>query len=518
MNVGARDVDLRATFAYLDGPRGGVQTFDIETLTGNFSGEPFDLKLRIEDLNDPRITFSADGSLPLTTLPAFLDDGPVTGGDGLLRFQGLTLNGRYADMTSPRNMGRVASSGTLRVEGGSLTINDREVELPQGTLELNDNALTVRNLGLTTAGTAIVFDGRATNLIPVLFADSLNRQDAALSFTATLNGSRLDVGALLALSDPTEAEQERAEERGTTDSLTRRSIERRARITDLLDGTFEATINDWHWDKLEGQNFRGQLVFSQGQLDVRGLTDAMDGQFRVDATAYFQYTNRIEARLTASGVDAEQFFAQSDNFGQEVLTADNMRGKMNGRMLLNMYYDTLGAIDYDLLRVEAGVEILNGELRNFALLENFAFALKAGDLDRVRFTRLANFFEIRDRTVYIPAMFIQSSAINLTLSGSHTFEQYIEYYVKVNAGQVMANKISRHDSRLEVLPARNGLFNLYYKVAGPLETFVVETDKQAVKTDFRRSGYRRDRIRALLEEKFAAPIELWPTNDDEDDL
>ena len=85
------------------------------------------------------------------------------------------------------------------------------------------------------------------------------------------------------------------------------------------------------------------------------------------------------------------------------------------------------------------------------MLENFAFALKAGDLERVRFTRLANFLEIRDRTIYIPAMFIQSSAINLTLSGSHTFDQYLEYYIKVNAGQVIANKISRHDrSRLEM--------------------------------------------------------------------
>ena len=73
------------------------------------------------------------------------------------------------------------------------------------------------------------FSGEATNLIPVLFADSLNSQDAALNFTAKPRAdAMLDIGELLALSDPTEEELEDAQAAGTTDSLTRRGIERRA--------------------------------------------------------------------------------------------------------------------------------------------------------------------------------------------------------------------------------------------------------------------------------------------------
>jgi hypothetical protein len=66
------------------------------------------------------------------------------------------------------------------------------------------------------------------------------------------------------------------------------------------------------------------------------------------------------------------------------------------------------------------------------------------------------------------------------------------------------------------LPARNGLFNLYYTVHGPLESYVVESDKGAVKDDFRRSGYRRERIRQELQERFRIPIELLDPAGEED--
>ena len=273
---------------------------------------------------------------------------------------------------------------------------------------------------------------------------------------------------------------------GRGDSVGRGEAVRRPKpqLTELLHGTFEADLAEWRWDAMHGEDFRGQLVFLPGRLDVRGLTAAMGGRFLVDAITYFEDSTTVDARVAVEEVDAAEFFRQCENFGQEVLTASHLTGRLNAQLLLDMTYDTVGALDYERLGVRASLEVLDGELRDFGMLENFAFALKSGDLERVRFTRLANVFEIRDRTIYIPAMFVQSSAINLTLSGSHTFDQLLSYNVKVNAGQVVTNKLSRHDSALEVLPARNGLFNVYYTIRGPLESYAVQSDKLAVKTDF----------------------------------
>jgi hypothetical protein len=517
-DITGRGLDLAATFAFLDGPRGGVQTLSIDHLRGQLNGEDFEIAWRLEDLRDPRLTFRANGNFPLATLPALADNGSVTEGDGLLRIDELRLEGKYEDMLRPRRMGRVSSSGRVTFEGAELTINEHSLRFPAGTLTLGNNSLEVADLIIQLEQTDLLLNGRAENFIPVLFADSLNSQDAKLNFRGKLSGERLNIAEVLALSGPTDEELEIATTTSTRDSLVQAGNLRRARITDLLQGTFESRIDRWTWDEMRGDNFRGQFIFRPGQLKVAGETDAMEGHFRVDATSFFNFTNRIEARLSASGVDVREFFQQSDDFGQNFLTQDNLSGRMNARLLLHLNYDESGAVDYDELRALVGMEILDGELRDFALLEAFAFALKAGDLERVRFERLANYFEIRDRTVYLPAMFIQSSAVNLTLSAAHTFDQQLEYYLKLNAGQVLANKISRHDRQLEVLPARNGLFNLYYTIEGPLEDYTVETNRQAVKTQFRRSAYRRNRIEAELRDRFREPIVFQTTEVEEEDL
>lgn len=508
-NIGARDLNLKASFTYLDGVKGGVQSFAIEELTGLFRRQQFSMALRVEDVADPRITFSANGALPLGTLPAILGEGPITDGDGVIRIEDLELSGRYDDMLQARTMGRVAASGRLTFEDGELTVNDRELSFPSGILELRQNELELIDLAFTGPGTEIAFTGRATNLIPVLFADSLNTNDAELNFDARLTGESIDLDELLSLAGPTEEEEEVAAAAGQTDSLRAKTMTRRTQITDLLRGRFDANVEEWNYGLVEGENFKGQLKFSPRKLDVVGITEAMDGNLKVDGSVFFEAFQWVEGRISCDGVDVEQFFAQSENFGQEVLTSDNIEGDMDAKLFIQAYFDELGEFDYDKLIVKAGISILDGELNDFEMLENFAFALKAGDLEEVRFTKLQNYFEIEQQTLYIPLMFIQSSALNLEISGNHTFNNFLDYYVKVNAGQAIANKIKKHDQELEVLPARrNGFFNLYYTIYGPLDKYAVDSNKRAVKDDFRRSLTRKGRIKRALEDIFSEPIEL----------
>jgi hypothetical protein len=486
-----------------------VQSFAIEELTGLFRGEPFSMRLSMEDLDNPKIELSANGSFPLGSLPAIIGEGPLTGGEGFMRIKDLRVAGRYEDMLRPRRMGRVEAGGSITFENGELTLNENKLRFPSGTLQLRNNEMELTDFVFEGPGTEISFTGKATNLIPVLFADSLNTNDAELIFDARVTGESFDIDKLIKLGSPTEAEEEQAAAEGKTDSLLAKSVARRAQITDLLRGRFDAVVQEWNYENIEGENFRGQLIFEPRRLDVTGITDAMEGRLEIDGEVYFQDLLRVEGRVKAIGIDAEEFFRQSENFGQEVLTDNNIEGKMDASLWIQTYFTSENEMNYEKLHVLAGVDISNGELHDFPMLESFAFALKAGDLERVRFTRLRNFFEIVDETIYIPRMFIQSSAANLEISGSHTFNQYLDYFIKVNAGQAIKNKISKHNDRLEILPAsRNGFFNLYYTVEGPLETFAVDSDKRAVKNDFSRSEYRKERVRKQLEELFAEPIEL----------
>ncbi len=116
---------------------------------------------------------------------------------------------------------------------------------------------------------------------------------------------------------------------------------------------------------------------------------------------------------------------------------------------------------------------------------------------------------MRNGRIYLPVMFIQSNAANLTVSGEHTFDQDIAYYLKVNAGQVLANRFRRHDPNLAPKPARkDGFFNLYYAITGNIDEYEVKTARRRVKEDFELSELRRREVQQALEREFGIPIDL----------
>ena len=122
----------------------------------------------------------------------------------------------------------------------------------------------------------------------------------------------------------------------------------------------------------------------------------------------------------------------------------------------------------------------DGELVGLQMLEDFSSFIHIEDLRRIKFSRMQNYLEITNRRIILPAMLIQSNAVNLTLSGTQTFDDEINYKVRVNAGQVLLNRIKRHDADLDPLPAEKGWFNLYYSMVGTLDKYEMKRNKKCV--------------------------------------
>jgi hypothetical protein len=233
----------------------------------------------------------------------------------------------------------------------------------------------------------------------------------------------------------------------------------------------------------------------------------MSGTFDLDGTLFFEDEPRLEAKLICNDLDATAFFRQSENFGQEILTADNVSGTMNAKVAIFAYWNAAGEFLYDKLRVLAGLNIRDGRLRDFEMLREFSTYVNVRDLMDIRFATLENYLEISDQTLYLPVMFIQSNAMNLTISGEHTFENKMNYNMKVNAGQVIANRFTGASSKPQ--PARrNGWFNLYFNIDGTVEDYEVETAKREVQRAFLFSERRKDAVRQRLEREFGS-IEFY---------
>ena len=253
-----------------------------------------------------------------------------------------------------------------------------------------------------------------------------------------------------------------------------------------MNGDVSISMDKFKYEDINGTDFNGQLTFSNNSILIQGSADGMKGSFDLEGMLTRKANkDQIEAKIVCNKVDVNTFFKQTHDFGQKTLRANNLNGRLNSQLLINGNWNTDGSFNRKGLQVFGNAQILDGELIDFKLMDNFSSYVNAEDLRHIKFGSLDNYFEIKNEVIHIPAMFVQSNALNLTLSGEHAFNNAIDYNIKVNAGQVLTNKLKRHNPRLSPKPARKkGFFNLYYAVKGTAENPTYKTAKRQVKSDF----------------------------------
>ncbi len=507
-----KDVSITAKFTNGEGRNNAQSTFEIERFKGYISRELVEGKLLVKNLDKPTIDFELDGAIPMGSVYGLLDNPSITDGDGEIEINKFKLKGNLNDMINPSRIYKVQSSGIINFDDAMLKVNGEKMILDRGNIIVENNKIKVEDLKLEGAGSEIRFKGIFTDVLPVIFADSLNSKNAEMHFDAELNAPMIDMDKLLGLSDVPEKGEVEEE---VFDSLKTKQFQERERITNFLKGTFKSNIKKFKFGKINTTDFVGNLAFDNNELEIDGKMKGMEGDFDLDGTVYFEEKPRLRAKLQCNSIDGTEFFRQTENFGQDFLTYENIEGDLDANIAIYAFWDEEGNFDFEKLRVLSDIVITDGELNDFKMLEDFSTFVKSKDLRQIRFTKTQNWLEIKNQTLYIPVMFIQSNALNMTLSGEHTFEQDIDYQVKVNAGQVAWNKMFKRPGEKPV-KARNGLFNLYYRIFGNLDDYDFKSDKREIKKDFKRSEIRKARIKRELEKEFGRAKEVENEKNTED--
>lgn len=501
-----KDVSFNAVFSNGKFRDNSSSTFTLENFKAYFNRELVEMRLEVANFDDPRIDFYLDGVVPMASAYGMLGNPKITGGEGEVEIKELHLKGAYEDMLSPSRIARVQAGGALEFDDVGLSVGEEKLVIDRGELRLDGNRMSVENLRLEGAGSDITFQGAAFNVIPVLFADSLNSQRVELEFEASLTAKQLDIDRLMKFSALTPEEEKEPEP--VMDSLRTVQIEKRERISSFLKGSFNADFDNFNYNLIEGRNFTGKLEFGNNIMTIKGKVEAMGGTFDLDGVTAFEGRPELKAKLVAQHINTTEFFRQSENFGQDVLTDKNIKGDLDARIVIFAYWDEEGNFLMDKLRVLAGIGISQGEILGLKMLESFSSFVNIKDLQHIKFVDMQNFLEVRNRRLYLPATFIRSNALNLTISGEHSFDNEINYNIKVNAGQVLADRFKRHDPGLQPKATRrNGWFNLYYRIIGTLDDYKIQSAKRRVKSDFELSEFRKREIQRALEAEFG-PIQL----------
>jgi hypothetical protein len=211
--------------------------------------------------------------------------------------------------------------------------------------------------------------------------------------------------------------------------------------------------------------------------------------------------------LSTASINIEELLKGFKNFDQEVVEYKNLRGKSNTKSVIRVFWNDEWTFMPNELQVYSDLEIIDGELLGLDMLYAFSDWIKLRDLMHIKFSRMQNLLEISNGKVYVPHMFVQSNAMNLTLAGEHGFDNSIDYSFKINAGQVLWNKVKKYKNDKQALPAkRQGMFNMYYKLRGTVEDYTVENDRDAVQSHFEHSLVHEEIIYEELRRAFPSLI------------
>ena len=152
-------------------------------------------------------------------------------------------------------------------------------------------------------------------------------------------------------------------------------------------------------------------VITFGEAKAEGLDGSLTGEFMLSKQKDGGYITRTN--LNVRGIDINKAFTAFNNFGQDFIVNDNLRGRLTGNLALLAPLDG----NYKVLRkamvAEAHLLINEGRLVNFAPAESLSSYLDLDELKDISFSKLENDLYINNGTVSIPKMLINSSAVNL---------------------------------------------------------------------------------------------------------
>ena len=252
-------------------------------------------------------------------------------------------------------------------------------------------------------------------------------------------------------------------------------------------------LDNFTFRSVTARNIRGELKYRPGLLAVNQVAgNTMGGFARSQATVEFNDDKSfsILSSSQVNGIDIKQVFTSFNNFSQVFIQDRHLEGKVSGNIDFYGEFNDSLRMDMDTFLADADISIGEGELIAFEPLEQLSRFIDIEELEHIRFSELRNEIFIRNGEVVIPQMEINSSAMNLSASGIHTFDNYYNYKIRLSLSEVLARKLRRKRENEEEFgmieeDTRRGRLNVYLSIDGTPEGAEISYNRKAAVANLR---------------------------------
>ena len=456
---------------------------------------PFKGALSIVDFSAPTWNGSAQGKINLNSLNRIFG---FSGIDEVKGFVNLSADFFATESVSESKMILQKCNGTVNFENVILKLAEDKRRFKQinGKVDFTKQSLQVNNFSLAVNKTDMTFKGRMFNVFNYLY----NNGDLGLKLNLSASNIALtDLGS-------TSKEQKKAKQKTFV-------------LPENIKGSLSVDIQNLNYEKHDFKNVRGDLAIEGRNLDFSYISLENSGS-RIEGGLNILESQAesfdISIKASSSGILIQEAFREWDNFYQDVLLVENIEGVAALNISFRGLFDLQTGLEYPSIDSKMELDISNGVIRKAAIMNDIAKSIKDSPakyvlgkknlkvlkkrLKNISFERMKNTITIKNSTVSIPKMLISSSILDMNISGTHNFDNDIDYKFDFKFRDL---KQSNKDSEFgDVIDDGSG-FRMFLKMYGPLEDPTLEWDKERQKENVQE--YRQEekkQIKEMLKTEF----------------
>jgi len=455
---------------------------------------------KIIDFDAPSFDLNIEGSIDLKELKRLLNIEMLKTLEGEVVLDG-RLQGNLPRESSNETLDLLRGIdfiGEIKLVDGVFQMEgqDQLYDKIDGDFQLKDNSIIIK------AGTARVnkspfqISGIIKNALPYI-----SRKGEKLSIQADFKAKELNFN----------------------DILTRGSSKRDTTYNFSLpsDVAFDLSVDieKISFRKFEATQITGNAYYKSGLLTLNPFSfRTADGDVKANVHLRQLSGNQFETESFAQlhDIDLKAFFIGFENFGQQVIQAHHLEGRANATIQFSALFKNDLSIDSKSIKSNIELMVLNGKLKNLESLQAISDYLRTNALWRslikvnefekklkiINFDTLQNTISIENQKVHIPAMTIGSSALTLNVSGTHSFDNKIDYSLNFRLSQLLRTGKKESSEFGYIVDDQTGL-RLFMRMQGDVDNPQFSLDGDAARNKRKQEFDReKDTFKSILKEEF----------------
>ncbi len=423
----------------------------------------------IKHFDDPVIQLDAVAKLNLEDVDKFLALSEINNLKGNADIN-IRANG-------PVNKLKVVNGGTFQQlkATGNLNISNASFRLPDdtlnysgfnGKLSFTNNDVVIEQLTGRAGSSDFSINGRLSNLFAFLFDEK-----EPIRVAASVSSNMVNLDELF--------KRKNHESVDSTYGF---------RISPRLNLALDARVNSLKFRRFSATDISGNFTVNNKVLTANHLgLNTMSGRIAMSGSIDGRQQGKLllSCNTQLKKVDIRRLFYECENFGQDVMQDKNLKGKVDADVLFTAISTETLDIDADKVYTRADLVINEGELINFEALNALSRFISLDELKHVRFSTLKNQVEIRNRKIFIPQMDIASSAITISASGTHTFDNNIDYHLRLLLSDILSRKAKKakkeNEEFGEIADDGLGRTNIFISMSGNVDNPRIAYDARGAK-------------------------------------